>query len=108
MAACHHCSGHGRGSPALAQWHRPCRTSCFGTVRRTGESGGGPVNMATDTPQIIPQVVEYIRILPELVLATFGMLIMVLDPLVDERHSQRTLGVIALLGSLAAIGATLY
>jgi NADH-quinone oxidoreductase subunit N len=66
------------------------------------------VNMATDIPQIIPQVVEYIRILPELVLAIFGMLIMVLDPLMDERRSQRTLGVVALLGSLAAIGATFY
>jgi NADH-quinone oxidoreductase subunit N len=66
------------------------------------------VNIATDTPQIIPQGVEYIRILPELVLAIFGMVIMLLDPLMDERRSQRTLGVVALLGSLAAIGATLY
>jgi NADH-quinone oxidoreductase subunit N len=66
------------------------------------------VSMATDTPQIIPQGVEYIRILPELVLTVFGMLIMMLDPLMDERRSQKTLGAIALLGSLAAIGATLY
>ena len=36
------------------------------------------------------------------------MLIMVLDPLLDERRSQRTLGGIALLGSLAAVVATLY
>jgi NADH-quinone oxidoreductase subunit N len=66
------------------------------------------VNMPTDTPQIIPQGVEYIRILPELVLTIFGMLIMVLDPLLDDRRSQKTLGAIALLGSLAAIAATLY
>ena len=66
------------------------------------------MTIATDTPQIIPQGVEYIRILPELVLAIFGMVIMVLDPLMDERRSQRTLGVVALLGSLVAIGATLY
>ncbi len=64
--------------------------------------------IATDTPQLIPQGVEYIRILPELVLTIFGMLIMVLDPLLDERRSQKTLGAIALLGSLAAIAATLY
>jgi NADH-quinone oxidoreductase subunit N len=64
--------------------------------------------MPTDTPQIIPQGVEYIRILPELVLTIFGMLIMVLDPLLDDRRSQKTLGAIALLGSLAAIAATLY
>ena len=28
---------------------------------------------------------DYIRILPELVLSIFGMVIMLLDPLVDER-----------------------
>src|SRR5207247_5372967 len=70
--------------------------------------GGVPVNIATDTPQLIPQGVEYIRILPELVLTIFGMLIMLLDPLMDERRSQKTLGSVALLGSMAAIGATLY
>jgi NADH-quinone oxidoreductase subunit N len=56
----------------------------------------------------IPQGVEYIRILPEIVLSAFGMVIMLLDPLMDERRSQRTLGTVALLGSLAAIAATLY
>jgi len=66
------------------------------------------VNIATDTPQLIPQGVEYIRILPELVLTIFGMLIMLLDPLMDERRSQKTLGAVALVGSLAAIAATLY
>jgi NADH-quinone oxidoreductase subunit N len=58
--------------------------------------------------QIMPQGVEYIRILPEIVLSVFGMIIMVLDPLVDERATQKLLGGIALLGSLAAIAATLY
>jgi NADH-quinone oxidoreductase subunit N len=58
--------------------------------------------------QTVPQGVEYIRILPEIVLLIFGMVIMVLDPLLDERGSQRTLGVIALMGSLGALGATLY
>ena len=64
--------------------------------------------IATDTPQLIPQGVEYIRILPELVLTIFGMLIMLLDPLMDDRRSQKTLGAVGLLGSLAAIAATLY
>ena len=36
------------------------------------------------------------------------MAIMVLDPLVDERSTQKLLGLIALLGSVAAIAATLY
>jgi len=66
------------------------------------------VTIAADTPQLIPKGVEYIRILPELVLTIFGMLIMLLDPLIDDRRSQKTLGAVALLGSLAAIAATLY
>src|SRR5579863_10636021 len=58
--------------------------------------------------QSIPQSSDYVRILPELVLSIFGMLVMVLDPLVDEEKSQNTLGVIAFIGSLAALGATWY
>jgi NADH-quinone oxidoreductase subunit N len=58
--------------------------------------------------QHIPQAADYIRILPELVLAGFGMIIMLLDPLLDERRSARTLGLVALLGSLAAFAATVY
>jgi NADH-quinone oxidoreductase subunit N len=46
--------------------------------------------------------------LPEIVLSIFGMIVMVLDPLMDERRSQRTLGTIALIGSLAALAATLF
>jgi NADH-quinone oxidoreductase subunit N len=66
------------------------------------------VNFHIQLVNHIPQAVDYIRILPEIVLSIFGMVIMVLDPLVDEPRSQRTLGGIALLGSLAAIAATLY
>jgi NADH-quinone oxidoreductase subunit N len=56
----------------------------------------------------VPQGVEYVRILPEIVLSLFGMAIMLIDPLVDERTSQRLLGYIALAGSIAAIAATLF
>ena len=56
----------------------------------------------------MPHGVEYIRILPEIVLSLFGMAIMLIDPLVDERTSQRLLGYIALTGSIAAIAATLF
>ena len=49
--------------------------------------------------QVLPQGVEYIRILPEIVLSIFGMAIMLLEPLVDERSSQKLLGMIALAGS---------
>ncbi len=66
------------------------------------------MNTANDLTQVIPQAADYVRILPEIVLAVFGMLVMVLDPLMDERRSQRTLGAIALIGSLAALGAILF
>jgi NADH-quinone oxidoreductase subunit N len=65
------------------------------------------VNTAGVT-QIIPQGIEYIRILPEILLSLFGMVIMVLDPLVDDRGTQKLLGLIAFIGSVAAIAATLY
>jgi NADH-quinone oxidoreductase subunit N len=55
-----------------------------------------------------PQTADYIRILPELVLSVFGMLIMVVDPLLDEEKSDETLGTIALIGTLAALAATFW
>ena len=64
--------------------------------------------MALAGIQQLPNLEDYIRILPEIVLAVFGLLVMFLDPLVDERHSQRTLGGIALLGGILALAATLY
>jgi NADH-quinone oxidoreductase subunit N len=36
------------------------------------------------------------------------MIIMLLDPVMDERRSQRTLGGIALIGAIAALAATVY
>jgi len=66
------------------------------------------VNSANDMAQVIPQAADYVRILLEIVLAVFGMIVMVLDPLMDERRSQRTLGTIALIGSLTALAATLF
>jgi NADH-quinone oxidoreductase subunit N len=65
------------------------------------------VNSANDLTQVIPQAADYVRILPEIVLAIFGMIVMVLDPLMDERSSQKILGALALVGSLAALIATL-
>ncbi len=58
--------------------------------------------------QTLPLGVEYVRILPEIVLSLFGMAIMLADPLVDERGSQKLLGFLALIGSVAAIAATFY
>ena len=58
--------------------------------------------------QVIPQAADYVRILPEIVLSIFGIAIMLLDPFLDRRRSQRTAGVIALVGALGALAATLF
>jgi NADH-quinone oxidoreductase subunit N len=55
-----------------------------------------------------PQLADYMRILPELVLSIFGMLIMVVDPLLDEESSHRSLGTIALIGTLVALASTFW
>src|SRR6202163_2462911 len=57
---------------------------------------------------MLPQGADYMRILPELVLSIFGMLIMVVDPLLDEDNSHQTLGTIALIGTLAALVSTFW
>jgi NADH-quinone oxidoreductase subunit N len=70
------------------------------------------VNFTPGPLQVIPQSADYIRILPEIVLTLFGMILMVMDALVDDRknspRNQRALGIVALVGSLAAIVATWY
>ena len=58
--------------------------------------------------RILPQTAEYVRILPEIVLSIFGMIVMVLEPLLDEEKSQKVLGLIALLGTLVGLGATWF
>ncbi len=63
---------------------------------------------AIQTVQTLPQSADYIRILPEIVLSIFGMIIMLVDPVMDERRSQRILGLVALAGAIAALAATLY
>jgi NADH-quinone oxidoreductase subunit N len=61
--------------------------------------------MQTSMP---PPGVDYMRILPELVLSVFGMLVMVIDPLLDEENSHQSLGGIALLGTFAALASTFW
>ena len=58
--------------------------------------------------QAIPQGVDYIRILPELVLSAFGILIMLLDPVVDEQKRPQTFGLIGFIGTLAGLVSTWY
>ncbi len=66
------------------------------------------MNTTAELMQDLPQGVDYIRILPEIILTVFGMVVMLLDPLLHQRRSQKTLGMVALVGALAAIAATLY
>jgi len=54
----------------------------------------------------LPAAADYIRILPEIVLSLFGMAIMVLDPLLDKENSQKMLGGLGLLGTLAGLVST--
>ena len=56
---------------------------------------------------MLPQAADYMRLLPEIVLTIFGMIVMVLDAAAEERRIEKTLGAVALIGSLAAIAATL-
>lgn len=56
----------------------------------------------------LPQGADYMRVLPELVLSLFGMLVMVVDPLLDDENSHQALGSIALIGTLAALASTFW
>lgn len=56
---------------------------------------------------MIPAV-DYIRILPELVLSIFGMAVMLVDPLLPEQSSKKPLGMIAAVGTLCGLAATAY
>ncbi len=52
--------------------------------------------------------VDYIRILPELVLTAFGIAVMLIDPLLKPSDSRRGLGLLSFVGTLAAIAAAVY
>jgi NADH-quinone oxidoreductase subunit N len=53
----------------------------------------------------IPSTADYIRILPELVLSAFGIAVMIIDPLLKARASRKGLGLLSLVGTVAAIAA---
>ncbi len=53
-----------------------------------------------------PPAGDYMRILPELVLSLFGIIVMFVDPLLDEERNQKPLGTIAIIGALAALAST--
>jgi NADH-quinone oxidoreductase subunit N len=77
----------------------------------TGVSHACPAllaQMQAGIPSLLPQAADYMRILPEIVLSLFGMLIMVVDPLLDPDKSHQSLGTIALVGTLAALASTVW
>jgi NADH-quinone oxidoreductase subunit N len=51
---------------------------------------------------------DYILILPELVLGAFGIIVMLVDPLLKPGNSRKSLGLLSLVGTLGAIAAALY
>ena len=57
---------------------------------------------------IPPSGIDYIRVMPELVLSIFGMIVMVVDPLLDPDSSHESLGTIALVGTIAALASTFW
>ena len=57
-------------------------------------------------PQL--QAADYIRLLPELVLIVFGVIVMLAEPLVDPKSDRRSLGIIALVGAVLSIVASIY
>ena len=71
------------------------------------------IDALTHVPALLAQVqftapagAEYMGILPELILTVFGMLIMVVDPLLDEHSSHKSLGALGLVGAVAALLST--
>jgi NADH-quinone oxidoreductase subunit N len=67
-----------------------------------------PGLLAQAQASLPPPGADYMRILPELVLSLFGMLVMIVDPLLDEENSHQSLGTIALIGTLAALASTFW
>jgi NADH-quinone oxidoreductase subunit N len=66
------------------------------------------LSLVPDYSQSLPQSADYVRILPEIVLSIFSMIVMLLEPLLDEEKGQKLLGLIAFLGALAGLGATWF
>src|SRR5205823_333555 len=97
-----HGISHGCGAAVISERHQSRGAESACAICPASQQGGGAMNPA------IPHAVEYIRILPELVLSAFGIIIMLLDPLLEPRRSQKTLATIALVGSIVAILATLW
>ena len=56
---------------------------------------------------MIPSV-DYVRLLPELVLTVFGVVVMMIEAGLDDHNDRKDLGVFAFAGTLVALAATFY
>jgi NADH-quinone oxidoreductase subunit N len=56
----------------------------------------------------LPNTFPVLRILPEIILTLTGIAVMLLDPLFPARGNRKPLGWLTVLGTLAALGASLY
>src|SRR6266550_2600951 len=92
------CAHHGCGSLPVAQHHQS------GSSQHSVAAGAN--QCAVGGPMISTQ--DYIRILPEIVLAVFGMIVMIVEPIIEPRGKHKSIGVIALIGAAAAIAASIY
>src|SRR5215471_15531375 len=54
------------------------------------------------------QELNYVQILPEVILSIFGTLLMLVDPFLPAGDNRRSLGWLAFIGTLLAIGASIY
>src|SRR5438270_12816016 len=54
------------------------------------------------------QELNYVQILPEVILSIFGTILMVIDPLLPASNSRRSLGWLAFIGTLAGVAASFY
>jgi NADH-quinone oxidoreductase subunit N len=62
-------------------------------------------DVATLGASVVPTA-DYFRILPELVYTLFGTLVMVIDPLLAPKASRKPIGMLALIGAVLALLAT--
>jgi NADH-quinone oxidoreductase subunit N len=51
---------------------------------------------------------DYFKVLPELLLCAFGIVVMMLDPLLDDHNDRKALGILSAIGAVCALWATTY
>ncbi len=52
---------------------------------------------------MIPTGADYLRILPELVLSVFGIIVMLAEPLLGPQDDRKPIGILALIGAVLAV-----